>query len=267
MNYNNENLLIHMGGLGDVCLSESSFLTLTRHFPEPFRALGVKRVLDRFSSYFSRVDSVDRREWGYLFSDSFPGPRWKRIVFFGKDREGSVRARLSALAGELVFVDLFPDGERVPVEQHQLGQLASYGMEPLVLPVPQKEGGRIVLYPEAGFEKRKWPVGRFLEVFEELKKQTAPVILMTPPGLDVQKTESVSFEGLDDIEDFFSEGGIFFSNDSGMAHFAARCGLRAITLFREADGAVWGPRGSRVLQFQGEGPGVGEVVDLILSEV
>lgn len=266
MNDTDHDLLIHPGGLGDICLSESSFLTLTSHFERPFHAVGTKRVLDRFGAYFSRVDSVDRREWGCLFSGPFPGRHWERIVFFGKDREGGMRARLRGLAGEVIFIDLYPDHEKIPVEQHQLAQLAAFGMEPRLYAPPRRKSDRIILYPEAGFEKRKWPVSSFVEVYEELKKGGSNVILMTPPGLDARIADRVSPEGLDDVEAFFSGGGLFFSNDSGMAHFAARCGLRTVTLFRDADGRVWGPKGSRILQCEGEGPGVREAVDLILSE-
>jgi ADP-heptose:LPS heptosyltransferase len=266
MNDNDDNLLIHMGGLGDVCLSESAFLTITRHFGTSFRAVGSKRVLDRFGAYFSRVDSMDGRQWAYLFSDSLRGRKWERIVFFGKDREGGVRARLRQLSGQLLFVDLHPDGESIPVEQHQLAQLAACGMEPVVVALSEKRTDRVILYPEAGFQKQKWPVSRFAEVFEELRKLGSNVIFMTPPGLVTPVVPTVSFEDLDDIEIFFSEGGIFFSNDSGMAHFAARCGLRPITIFRDTDATVWAPKGSRVLRCRDAGPGVREVIDLILSE-
>jgi ADP-heptose:LPS heptosyltransferase len=266
MNGSDDNLLIHMGGLGDVCLSESAFLTINRHFKTSFRAVGSKRVLDRFGAYFTRVDSMDGRQWAYLFSDSLQGRKWGRIVFFGKDRDGGIRARLRQLSEQLLFVDLYPDGESIPVEQHQLAQLAACGMEPVVVALPERKTDRVILYPEAGFQKQKWPVSRFVEVFGELKKLGSDVILMTPPGLVTPVAPTVSFEDLDDVEAFFSEGGLFFSNDSGMAHFATRCGLRPITLFWDADATIWGPKGSRVLRCRDAGPDVREVIDLILYE-
>ena len=127
MDSDDETLLIHLGGLGDVCLSESAFLTIARHFRTPLRAVGTKRVLDRFGAYFTCVDSIDARRWAYLFSDSLPGRQWRRIIFFGKDREGALRERLARMADRVVFVDLYPDRERMPVEQHQLAQLAAQG--------------------------------------------------------------------------------------------------------------------------------------------
>ncbi len=265
MNNSDEILLIHMGGLGDVCLSEAAFLTLSSHFRKGIRAVGSKRVLERFGVYFTRIDSIDARVWTYLFSDSSRGRRWKRIIFFGKDREGIFRARLGQLTDELIFIDLYPDQERIPVEQYQLAQLTTCGMEPVVPVLPKRNADRIVLYPEAGFQKRKWSPGQFVKIFEGLKERELNVILMTPPGLDLSVSDTVSFEGLSDIEDFFSEGGIFFSNDSGLAHFAARCGLSPLTLFWDADPAVWQAKGSRILQCGGAGPTVSEVMDFVLS--
>jgi hypothetical protein len=260
-----ETLLIHQGGLGDVCLSESAFLTIARHFEGGIRAVGSRRVLERFGVYFTRVDSIDGRAWSYLFSDSLAGPRWKRIVLFGKDREGSLRARLGQLSGEFVFVDLYPDDGKRPVEQHQLAQLAACGMKPRLVTLPERKADRIILYPEEGFRKLKWPPVRFAEVCGALRKRGLNVILMTPPGMDLPDAGAVSFEELADVEAFFSDGGLFFSNDSGMAHFAARCGLSPLTLFWEADPMVWRAKGARVLKCEGQGPAVREVVDLILG--
>ena len=133
--------------------------------------MGSPRVLELFYAYFTRIDSIDRREWAYLFSDSSPGPAWKRIIFFGKDREGSFRAQLHGLTRDLIFIDLYPDGMRIPVEQHQLAQLAAYGMKPTVVEFPKRWTDRIILYAEEGFEKHKWPPENFVRVQEELRSR------------------------------------------------------------------------------------------------
>lgn len=261
-----ETLLIHLGGLGDCCLSESAFLTLSHHFPEGLRAVGSKRVLSLFNDYFARVDSIDSRQWAHLFSDDLEGPSWERIVFFGKDPQGTTRGRLSRLSPELIFIDLFPEREKVHVEEHQLAQLSQYGMRPMVKGYRALPGrGRIILYPEVGFQKQKWLTDRFVQLHEALERRGSECVVMAPPGLDIGVPGLLSFEALDDVARFFSEGGYFFSNDSGMAHFAARCGLVPLTLFWEADPVVWRPKGSRVMRCSGTGPTVQEAVDFILS--
>ncbi len=112
-------LLIHPGGLGDVCLSESTLLSLTRHFGAAFEAVGTKPVLDVFRTYFTRTDSMDRRRWMYLFSDSPACATWQRTVFIGKDRAGAFRERLSRLCDDLIFIDMYPEGRPVHVEDYQ----------------------------------------------------------------------------------------------------------------------------------------------------
>ncbi len=259
-------LLIHLGGLGDVCVSESAFLSLSRHYGSAIRAVGNKRVLDQFTGYFAETDSIDSRAWAYLFSDSLEGPPWPRIILFGKDRHGAFRERLSRLCEELIFIDMYPDETSVPAEEYQLEQLGRMGVRPVRADFHRKAGDRIILYPEKGHVKRKWPVERFLEVFTELKGRGMNALLLAPPDLSQAVPASVSFEDLTEVAACFSsEGGVFFSNDSGMAHFAARHGLRALTLFWEADPIIWAPKGSRILACQDKPPTVEQVIDFIIS--
>jgi len=260
-----ETLLIHLGGLGDVCISESAFLSLSRHFGKPSTAVGVKRVLEEFAAYFAGCASIDSRTWAYLFSPSLEGPRWQRIILFGKDRSGSLRQRLSLLCGELIFIDMYPDEERVPAEEYQLGQVGRYGATPVKAIFPRRPSDRIILYPEKGSTKRKWPVDRFLEVFARLKERGLNVLLLAPPGLALSVPHEEAPRDLREVAVCFSQGGVFFSNDSGMAHFAARCGLRPLTLFWDADPVVWSPRGSLVLACQKKAPTIEEVEDFITS--
>jgi ADP-heptose:LPS heptosyltransferase len=260
-----EVLVIHPGGLGDVCLSESTFLSLKAHFGDHMGAVGNKRALDRFGEYFTRVESIDARAWMPLFSD-FPDSRhWKTIVLFGKDRPGSIRHRLRQRAANLIFIDMYPDKESVPVEEYQLRQLPQWGIEPLRKDLPVKTGNRIILYPERPYRKEKWPAEHFVEVNEELKKRGLTTILMRPRNLALPSSDLESPESLDDVAAFFSSGGFFFSNDSGMAHFAAACGLRTLTLFSASDPAVWRPRNGRVLPHAKRPPTVYEAVEFIIS--
>lgn len=258
-----DGLLIHPGGLGDVCLSESTLLSLKQAFGNTFEAVGNKPVLEVFLEYFTGVDSIDRRAWTHLFAGSPAGRSWRRIVFIGKDKTGSLRQRLARLCGELIFIDLYPEDRPVPVEDHQLGQLAQYGITPVRKALPAITGKRVILYPERAYKKKKWPVDCFLEVYEKLTMRGIETVLMRPPDLDVPAVPTRSFELLADIAAFFSAGGIFFSNDSGMAHFAARCGLLAATLFQDTNPAVWHPKGALVLKCMEGPPSVEEVTDFV----
>jgi ADP-heptose:LPS heptosyltransferase len=271
-----EILLIHLGGLGDVCLSESTFLSLARHFGDKLTALGVRRFLILFEHYFSAVFAIEAREWLHLFSEKETEEKWQRIIFLGKDRRGELRERWQKMSvEELIFVDMYPrdafpfpgetgyvrgsrpslaGGPRhegpeewvaVHVEDHQLAQLGKWGIEPIRKKVVLKARERVILYPEQGFRKGKWHHENFLHLYRLLKAGNVEVKVLESHGLSlpVEREDRVDLEELTDVKGFFDEGGIFVSNDSGMAHLAGSCGLFTITVFTDFDHRIWHPRG------------------------
>jgi ADP-heptose:LPS heptosyltransferase len=289
---NNEILLIHLGGLGDVCLSESLFYSFQEQFGDCLVGLGNRRFLDLFKEYFKRVEGVESRKWLYLFSEKLSGPRWRQIIFIGKDREGILRNRWQAHSEEeIIFIDMYPEeafehvcsptlskqrmqgealspqGERegvapaaqllegatrAPViEDYQLAQLATYDIKPLKKIPPWKKSQKTILYPEKGFEKEKWHHDNFVNLYHSLKSKGLEVIVLESLGLSVNVDKKVFFENLIDVKLFFHEGGIFVSNDSGMAHLAGASGLFTITIFAGFDPAVWHPRGRNMSLVQG----------------
>ena len=177
VNNSDEILLIHMGGLGDVCLSEAAFLTISLHFGKGIRAVGSKSVLEQFSVYFTHIDSMDARAWAYLFSDSSQGRRWKRILFFGKDREGTLRARLNQLANEPIFIDLYPDRERTPVERTNSHNSLHMEWNRRSRSSPTGRRGASSSIPRQAF-RRKMAPGTFCEGLSGLKERGVNVNLI-----------------------------------------------------------------------------------------
>lgn len=243
-----EILLIHMGGLGDVCLSASTFLSLRNYFGRKLTALGYPRFLGLFDDCFSSVHSIDGREWLHLFADNMTGgARWNDIVFIGKDPSGAFRRRLTGLSqGNLIFVDMFPDSRPLHVEAHQLRQLKAAGIEPVRRPIEATCGRGIVIYPERGFRKQKWPYDSFLELYTRLHRTGVPALLLEPFDTEKPHPDSFRFDHLVEVKRFLRRGSLFLSNDCGVAHLAASCGLATITLFHEADPAVWHPLGNNL---------------------
>ena len=259
-------LLVHMGGLGDVCLSESTILSITRHLGGTLQAVGNRPVLEPFREYFTTIESIDGRKWASLFSNGLSAPRLPRVVFIGKDRSGAFRRRIAGLASETVFIDMYPEGQVVHVEDYQLGQLAAYEISPVRKAIRVKRGRRVVIYAERAYKKRKWPAESLLEVREQLQARGIETVLVVQPGLSLPEGAAARvFEGLSDIADFFSSGGIFLSNDSGMAHFAGRCGMYPVTLFFDADPDVWRPSAGKVLRCSGVEPDAEGVALLVVS--
>jgi len=255
---------LHLGGLGDACLSESVFLSLRNHFGNNIVAVGTKRFFRLFpADYFLRIHGVESRHWLYLFSKEPTDIRWKRVIFIGKDRQGDLRRRWQEISlGPMIFIDMYPDkavsdqhsafsatsdeNENVHVEEYQLAQLAQFGIEAVKKEIPRRKSPRVILYPEKGFEKEKWEPEHFLTLYQSLRSKGIQTHMLLPAGLKVDMPGTLSIEDLNDVRDFFGEGGIFVSNDSGMAHLAGASGLLTLTIFTDYDPRVWHPRGANI---------------------
>jgi len=280
----NEILLLHLGGLGDVCLSESVFLSLRYHFGDNIVAVGTKRFFRLFpADYFLRIHGVESRHWLYLFSKEPTDIRWKRVIFIGKDRQGNLRRRWQEISLDpMIFIDMYPDkavsdqhsafsatsdeNENVHVEEYQLAQLAQFGIEAVKKEIPRRKSPRVILYPEKGFEKEKWEPEHFAALHRSLRLKGVRAHMMMPPGLQMDMQEAIRIDDLNDVRDFFGEGGIFVSNDSGMAHLAGAFGLLTLTIFTDYDPRVWHPRGANISLKRGRDPVDPSVIEKIILD-
>ncbi|MDR2017688.1 MAG: hypothetical protein LBQ00_02230 [Syntrophobacterales bacterium] len=270
-----EILLIHLGGLGDFCLSESTFLSITRHFRESVVGLGTRRFFNLFKNYFDRIHNIESARWLYLFSNRPTDILWEKIIFIGKDRAGTLRERWQRFSRtDLLFIDMYPEGafgdledclwmsnssfpqkddkavviqqfaaEHQWIEDYQLAQLTYSGITALRREILPKPSSRVVLYPEKRLKKGKWHYHNFTKLHQSLKSRGLETYIIQPFDLDLGIVESTTIEELTDMKAFLEQGGVFISNDSGMAHLAGMCGLFTITIFTDFDPLVWHPRG------------------------
>jgi ADP-heptose:LPS heptosyltransferase len=287
-------LLIHLGGLGDMCLSESTFLSLSKHFESNIEALGYIRFLTLFDKYFAKIHRIESIKWLHLFSDNPPASIYKRIIFIGKDRGGNLRQRWKNFSKEpLIFIEMYPenqfmahdscqnqsedyrliahgswqkDKEPQPsatnyepsttayhVEDYQLAQLGQYGIKAIKKEIKPGPLQRVILYPERGFQKKKWPPDKFIELYNSLISKNINACILESLDMNIDVKDKISFQELSDIREFFQGGGIFVSNDSGMAHLAGMCGLFSITIFTDFNPLVWHPRGRNLTLINGAG--------------
>lgn len=298
--FHSDVLLIHMGGLGDMCLSESTFLSLSRHFAKNISALGYPRFFTFFHDYFRTIHSIESAKWLYLFSDYPSDEYWRKIVFVGKDRNGDLRRRWQAMSEEeMIFVDMYPDSgfpavsleprdkvasagpepsselgnstsqkpeTNIHAEDYQLLQLERSGIRTVKVDVIPRVSNRVILYPEAGVTKSKWHHKHFIELYHALRKHSLEVCIFESFGLNLPIKDKVIVENLVDVKTFFEGGGIFVSNDSGMAHFAGMCGLTTITVFSDFNPAIWHPRGKNIsLRLGNDRVDVPTMEDLIMK--
>jgi ADP-heptose:LPS heptosyltransferase len=137
------------------------------------------------------------------------------------------------------------------IEDYQLMQLVQYCIRPVKKEITPRPRSRVILYPEIGVTKSKWGHENFIELFHSLKKRGIEVYILESLGLDLTIQDTISIEDLADVQTFFNAGGIFLSNDSGMAHFAGICGLFTITIFSDFEPVIWHPRGGNISLRQG----------------
>jgi hypothetical protein len=265
LDLNDEVLLIHPGGLGDLCVSESIILSLRHYFGPSLVAIGNERILEQFRQYFGRIDSIGSRRWSYLFSDSIDGPRWNTIILIGKDRSTSLRQRLLTIADRLFFIEMYPDEGDVRAEDFQLAQLDQCGIPAIEWFPPVRPVFRAIIYPEKKIAKIKWAPEYFLNVYHKLKEKGVSVLMVRQKGVNIPFADLDMPDRLSDVAALFTNGGLFLSSDSGMAHFAARFGLRTVTLFHDTNGNVWKPKNGVALAVKENALDVERVVDTVIS--
>ncbi len=128
---------------------------------------------------------------------------------------------------------------------YQLAQLKTYGIA-LNKKILSKRSARVIIYPERGFTKKKLHHDDFLCLYHSLEAKGLEVVALESLGLAIDTDRKVFFEDLIETKRFFSEGGVFISNDSGMAHLAGVSGLFTITIFTDFNPAAWHPRGRNI---------------------
>lgn len=270
--------MIHLGGLGDTCLSESTFFSLSEHFTEGIVALGYTRFLKLFQGYFKAIERIESARWLPLFSQNQQTHTWERIIFIGKDREGTLRKKWGQISVKpIIFIEMYPEGAFVGekigtagircdtkyhVERFQLMQLKQYGIAARKKEITPNVSGRVILYPEEGVKKEKWHHENFIELYYSLKEKGVDVCMLNSLGLEIEVENAIFFEKPEDIKGFFKNGGIFVSNDSGMAHLAGVCGLYTITIFNDFDPDIWHPLGYGITLKKGK-----DIVDVNSVEI
>jgi ADP-heptose:LPS heptosyltransferase len=119
--------------------------------------------------------------------------------------------------------------------------------------------GDVVIHPGSGSPGKCWPLGRFVELIERLKRSRREVRVLLGE-VELERLSGVERESLEKLAtvrkpasylELFNElrsAGELVANDSGPAHLGAIVGVPTLTLFGAAsDPAVWQPLGPRVL--------------------
>jgi heptosyltransferase III len=287
-------LILHQGALGDFILALPSLEILRKTFPRARAVfMGYPRILELVEKrfYAEEVLSIDQKGMASFFvrEGTLDPPLTKffstfdLIAVFGKDGEGNLIRNLKRVnTGQILHINPFPRwDERIHLTNHLLKELSRYrfstpgGFPRLYLNeadrmwgkaywiergvTPEERGEMIIIHPGSGSKKKVWPLDRFLNLTEFLKRYLGSKILVVlgpAEGAEVRK----AFEAENSPVLFLAKGlplvrlasvmdgcRCFIGNDSGISHLAAALRVPTIAIFGPTDPMVWAPRGERAV--------------------
>jgi len=285
-------LIIHQGALGDLILSLPALYSLRLFYGQaPWTMAGNVETLSllhrRF--YAQEIVSIHQKEWAYLFQEetSVPDQFRRYLSSFQKAFIFSVRKPQILIQGlfrlgllSVSWIPSLPDVRgNLSLQSRQQKTLAQMGIpwaesEKTIFPALEdlrkareylSLNPRIeeklplwAIHPGSGSSHKNWPVGRFIEVAQELQsqKQVQPIFLIGPVEQEspqgIAKTiEARDFPVIRDLSlpilaGVLSHCSGYLGNDSGISHLAAALGIATVILFGPSDPSLWGPEGKTV---------------------
>jgi heptosyltransferase III len=145
-------------------------------------------------------------------------------------------------------------GEERPVHtaEHVASAMFHLGVPPTEIPRARlftsrkwRDQGYAVIHPYASADDKRWPVQRFLDVAEFLRRvlKLEP-IFVGGPGDDPKPFEPWHVEISTDLKktkSLLASASVFFGNDSGPAHMAAAFGVPVAVLYGPSNPVTWAP--------------------------
>jgi ADP-heptose:LPS heptosyltransferase len=290
-------LVIHQGALGDFILALPVLSNLNKALRHSrLVIMGFPRILELVEKryYADEVLSIDQKGMAsfYVRDGSLDIPlshffkQFGLVVVFGKEGGGALLGNLKRVCGgQLLPLNSFPfGGERIHLTDHLLRQLGRYHFpigetDPrLYLTEKDREWAKnfyegkglspkerakiIVLHPGSGSKKKSWPLDRFIELYQYLRKNAGSKILTVigpAEGGEIQRAfEKILGEtgpdapllakgfSLPELASLIAGCRLFIGNDSGITHMAAALEVPTVALFGPTDPKVWAPRGENV---------------------
>ncbi len=128
----------------------------------------------------------------------------------------------------------------------------------------ENAGGPVVMHVGAGSREKMWPMERWREAAEELRRSGRGVrVLAGEVEMErLTRQERRVFAGmggefcadLPALADALRPASLVIGCDTGPTHLAAQLGVATVALFGPTDPVVWAPRGPRVRVLAPDGP-------------
>jgi hypothetical protein len=265
----NRILIVEMTRLGDLTAASALIAPLQKAFPGAqlslAGALGYAPLYDgsaaRFEGFAPTGWAFLRQAWASRKSRQDPGllivvasPAVRNSLLLLLSRPGRACGYLFPRAGALLGYDAPAPlqalgggwaSQRLPpphlhmveraAQALSIAGIACEGMRPSLAGGGQGKAKRVVLHAGAQWDRRRWPLERFVELGGRLAADGCECILVPaeaglpaslPPGLRVES-------GLDlqAFKELLASAALFVGNDSGPLHLAAALGVPCLALF------------------------------------
>ena len=260
-------LIIHPGALGDVLQAVPALRVLRANAPGARVVFAGQPRLGRLLVTLGAVDEArdfDGLGLEALFTDAPVPPAladflggFARVVSWFGAGEPDYRARLGAVARDLVIARPVPDGD-TPVWRHLVATLAdaahadAAATAPLTIEAAAGDRRALLVHAGSGGAWKRWPPERFAEVIEAAVRATGvPVLLHQGPAdreaVDALATalsapvERLVEPQLPALAAALAGAGAYLGGDSGVSHLAAAVGAPSVILFPPAHLPRWAP--------------------------
>jgi ADP-heptose:LPS heptosyltransferase len=278
-------LILHTGALGDFVLCWPLVLALGRIHPQSRIIVVTQASKGALAERALRVESADiEHGWHGLFAvadaNASIDPRVAMLIdgahaiySFLSDAGDTFAKNLAARAPEAKIVSLRtipPDGWNQHASQWLLEQLAAHpavksAVEQILRSVASRgigtgrsHDGDVVVHPGSGSPEKCWPLQRFVELIERLRRARRDVRVLLGE-VELERFSGVEIKSLESLAtvrkpanylELYNElrsAAELVANDSGPGHLGAIVGVPTLALFGPAsDPAVWKPLGPHV---------------------
>jgi heptosyltransferase-3 len=254
-------LIIRPGAIGDFVVALPAMELLRTDYTEVWTA-GVNVPLARFANRARSIVAAGLDRLGIAWADDVVEElrSFDSIVSWYGTNRPEFRELACGLGLPFTFHAALPVAAEVHAVDFFLAQAGGEagGVPHIGIPFAPREDFA-VLHPFSGSARKNWPMERFRELAERLRRRM-PVAWCR--GEEDVLEGAVCIPDLYELARWLGRARVFIGNDSGVTHLAAAVGTPVVALFGPTGPCVWAPRGrdARVIAR-------GRIADILADEV
>lgn len=256
-------LVYHSGALGDFVsiipvlriwkmqsaspvdiISKKAHYTLTNYFKITDAGIDVD------SAVIARLFGCNRTDIEFFVN------AYTHAILFASETSPLVKNFKAYFKGMLYYQDPLP-GAAMHCSEYQMSIIdpiqSGYAPEYRIPSIPFVDdkteiSNRICIHSGSGSNLKNWNFNNYLNLAGLLKSKGYTICWIRGFAEMSQQYPDTDYiynvDSLIDLSIFLRDSILFIGNDSGIAHLAAACGCRVVSIFGPTDPIVWAPAGS-----------------------